>query len=156
MMLDEELREFLRGPVMQVFCLAGPGGRPVVGRGVGLVLPDGGDLLELVVSRWQWPAAAALMREGAAVAATFMQPATCESWQLKGRMACVPVTARHLAAADAYIAATFALLQRVGLPRPSDGAYFACRDPVVARLTVEQVFQQTPGPHAGRPWGATA
>lgn len=152
MILDEKLRQFLQGPVMQVLCVGDADGRPVIARGCGLLIDADGHI-ELLLSTWQWPRAASLLRRGCAIAVTFMQPASYECYQIKGDAAVVAATGEHIDAARRYIAQTFASLRTLGLPRPLDDAYFTYADPIVLRIKPERIYVQTPGAGAGRAWG---
>lgn len=149
MMLDEKLKRFLEGPVMQVLCVGDAAGRPVIGRGCGLLV-ESNDEVELVLSQWQWPRVAPLIGDGCKAALTVMQPASYECYQLKGTATLLAATDQHLGAARRYVAQTFVSLQTLGLPRPVDDAYFTYADPVVLRIKVEQIFVQTPGAGAGQ------
>jgi hypothetical protein len=124
-------------------------GRPVASHTTGIQVVEGGTRLRVMVNRADDAAIAALQATGVvAVGATDVY--TLRSIQVKGEVVAVePATAEDRIRTDAYIAAfsqavyetdgTDVALMRRAIPS----------DFVALVTTIEDVFDQTPGPHAG-------
>jgi hypothetical protein len=127
----------------------GADGRPVASHTTGIRVVEDGSRLRVMVNRADEEAIAALQATGVvAIGATDVY--TLRSIQLKGRVVGVePATAEDRIRTDAYIAAfseavydtdgTDVALMRRAMPS----------DFVAVLTTIEDVFDQTPGPHAG-------
>jgi len=150
-MLDDPLRQFLRGPVMQVLCVAGAGGKPYIGRGMGMIVADERDRIDIVISRWQWPGACALLANGVPLALTVCEVRTYEAYQLKGCIALLRTAGSdELELARRYIDETGRMLTSIGVLPEGSGAWTMQPDALVVALDVHEVFVQTPGDLAGR------
>lgn len=150
--IGDELQAFIASPVMMMICVAGPDGRPAIARGLGARTVDHGGAIELMISAAQWPEAAAGLTPNAQVAATFVQPATYESYQVKGRVrSLAPAQASDRAFAEAYMTSILGVLGGLGVRRHQVLAFLALKDPMRLCFVPETVFLQTPGPGSGRP-----
>jgi hypothetical protein len=131
MLINGDLARFLSEPVTIILGATDAGGRPEIGRGLaGAVVAE--DMVEMVLSRTQWPATAANVVGTCRLSATFTRPADYVSYQLKGSASVRLAEAEDRDRAERYIA-----------------AWLQTEDPVVLRLAVEAVFVQTPGLRAG-------
>jgi hypothetical protein len=148
MLIEGDLARFLSEPVTIILGATDAGGRPEIGRGLaGAVVAE--DMVEMVLSRTQWPATAANVVGTCRLSATFTRPADYVSYQLKGSASVRLAEAEDRGRAERYITemrATFAVL---GLAPDFVDAWLQTEDPVVLRLAVEAVFVQTPGLRAG-------
>jgi general stress protein 26 len=100
--------------------------------------------------------AAQMLRDIAAngrIAVMFSEPATHRTVQLKAAAAtCRDATGDDRATLDRYLAAMEEEIERVGYPPRLTRAMLACRldDLVAITFAPAQVFEQTPGPQAGK------
>jgi hypothetical protein len=142
---------------MMILSAADPTGAPAIARGLGARVADGGACIEVFISRTQWPDAVSGLTPGAQVAATFVQPATYESYQLKGRVLDLgPADSAGAAFASAYMDRILQMLGSLGVRQQQVQAFLALNDPVRLRFAPSAVYLQTPGPGAGRPLAALA
>jgi predicted pyridoxine 5'-phosphate oxidase superfamily flavin-nucleotide-binding protein len=124
-------------------------GRPVASHTTGIQVVEDGTRLRVMVNRADEEAIAALQASGVvAVGATDVY--TLRSIQVKGRVVGVePATAEDRIRTDAYIAAfSHAVYETDG----TDVDFMRRALPadfVALVTTIEDVFDQTPGPHAG-------
>lgn len=154
--MDASLVQFLLRPVMILVGTVDPAARPEIGHGVGsLVVPEAGRI-DVLVSRWQWPATIANVERAGRAAATFSRPADYETYQIKGRATLRAAGAPEAETARAYCRDTLAALMELGMAHDLVAHWQSTRDLVVVSLSVDEVFSQTPGPLAGqRIGGAT-
>lgn len=148
MILDEERRAFLVSPVMIVVASGGADLRPSIARALGARLGDG-DVVELVVSRWQWPTLVDDVAQRGEVAATFVRPSDYVTYQAKGRGRVRAADPDDLALAERYVATVSATLSVLGVPASVMAPWLVPRDLVVITVAVEVVYVQTPGAAAG-------
>ncbi|MTH36481.1 hypothetical protein GL279_17985 [Paracoccus limosus] len=154
--MPPSLVRFLSRPVMIILGSVDATARPEIARAVGASVDPQTGVIELVVSRWQWPATIANIGASGRIAATFSRPADYETYQIKGR-----ATWREAGAADHEIARAYcrdmlAALMELGMAPGLIAHWQSDRDLVVISLTPDQVFIQTPGPMAGQRIGGTA
>ena len=147
-MIDEDLQQFIEGPVMLVIGSVGRDRVCAIGRAAGAWVA-GPSLVEFAVSRWQWPATIANLSANAATALTVASPANYTCYQLKGSATLRCATDGEAARADRYIARTCEMLVAGGVPPTSSATWFSNRDLWLVSLAVADVFVQTPGPRAG-------
>ena len=148
-MIDQELRQFIVGPVMLIVGSVGADRRCAIGRASGArVTGDGA--MEVLVSRWQWPDTIDNLLANPAMSLTAASPVDYTCFQLKGASALRPAADADLALAERYIDDTYQLMTSLGVPTNSASAWFSNRDLWTVTLTVADVFIQTPGPRAGR------
>lgn len=151
--MDAALVRFLQRPVMIIVGTLDAASRPEIGRAVGAsVDPEAGGL-ELVVSRWQWPATIENVRTSGRAAATFSRPSDYETYQIKGRAELREATDTDREVARAYCRDTLAALMELGVAPSLAEHWQAERDLVVVALSPESVFVQTPGSRAGQRLG---
>ncbi len=151
MEIDAALAEFIDGPVMIVAAVAGPGGMPEIARAAGATADRAAGRLNLLVSAWAWPEAAAAMVPGARIAVTLARPADYVSLQIKGVVdTTLPATADDAARAGRYVAGMTAALSDLGLDPFLIKPWFSDRDLLHLTLRPQAVFVQTPGPKAGQ------
>lgn len=149
--LTPELEAFCQSGLSVIVAAGGPGLSPVGCLGCGCrILPDGRMRLLLPWSGNEELAAVA--QRGGRIAATFSQPVTHRSIQVKGSRAAVatPTDEDRQAAVGQREGLRVQLIE-VGYPQAFAAAY--CRvdpaDVVAIDLTLDAAFVQTPGPGAG-------
>lgn len=149
--LTPEIEAFCQGGVSVILAACGAGGAPVAGLGRGCrILPDG--RMRLLLSRSGNERLLAIVERGGSIAATFTQPITHRSIQVKGSRAVVASAGdkdRQAAVRQGEV------LRRelidVSYPPAFAAAY--CHvdsgDMVAVDLMLDAAFVQTPGPAAG-------
>lgn len=150
MQISQDIAAFMTSPVMIVLGTSDDALQPAIGRSVGALVRSGEGCIDLMVSEWQWPATVANVRANGRFAATFARPSDYVSFQLKGRAAILPAEAEHLASAARYVETITATLQGLGLDSRIVTPWFVNRDLVAVRLSVDEIFVQTPGAKAGQ------
>lgn len=154
MRLEQELLAFLQQPLMCIIAAADGSGRPSAGRGVGVQVLEDRETVDVVFSSWQWPRLEPSIRQTARLAATFVRPSDYVTFQLKGAAAMRKAEASDLEAADRFMAAATDELASLGVLRDIIAPWLTAREAMVARLTVNEIYIQTPGPMAGMRMGA--
>lgn len=148
--IDAELASFMRRPVMIIAATRGTDLRPAIGRCVGIRLSHDRALLDVLLSRAQWPGVTAGQTAGAAWAVTMSDPADYRTFQVKGRLTEVANAGPDdLALADSYLSAVTRRLVDLGVQRSQTTYWFATEDLVRVRLIPLSVYWQTPGARAG-------
>lgn len=154
MLLSDDITAFLADPVTIILGTRGDGFTPDISRGVGLSAAPGGEVVDIMISRWQWPTAVANLQANGVLAMTVSAPHTYRTYQLKGQASVHPATGADLASAAVYVHRMIDLFATLAMTEAFAGNWMSLRDVVVARLTVAEAFIQTPGPQAGQPaWG---
>ena len=150
-LLDEHLTTFLRSPIMIVVGTRDPNLKPAIARSVAARVA-GDELLDLFVSRSQWPMSVDhLMVEGAPVAVTCASPATYETYQIKGyAMAVAPADDEGRTFAEGAVNAAVALFTGFGVSRSQIDQWLTIDGLMRISIGVEEVYLQTPGPSAGQ------
>ncbi|WP_127092208.1 pyridoxamine 5'-phosphate oxidase family protein [Aquabacter cavernae] len=156
MQLDDTLLAFFKRPLMCIIAGSDADGRPSAGRGVGLDVLDDRQTIDVIFSAWQWPRLEADIRQTGRVAATFVSPSDYVSFQLKGTASLLDTGAHDLDRAERFMSAATNELQSLGVPRQIIGPWLTARDARVTRITVSEIYIQTPGPLAGMLAGARA
>lgn len=149
MQADAAILALLQAPLMGLAAASDAGGRPSVGRVVGVEAVEGGRVFDICFSAWQWPALAADVRGHGRLAVTLVRPADYLCYQLKGRAALRAANAADYAAAARFIARAKTELARLGVAEAMSDLWLCDRDLVTARLRLEEAYEQTPGPRAG-------
>lgn len=148
--IDADLADFMLRSVMITTATRGPGSRPAIGRGVGLRLGEDRSILDLLVSRAQWPAMISDLRVGAAFAVTLSDPTDYQTYQIKARLAEFgDADADDVNLADSYVRRMTQTLLELGVTAQQLACWLLPRDLVRLRLIPMAVFRQTPGPGAG-------
>jgi hypothetical protein len=150
MRIEHKLAVFLSSPVLQIIGTHDPVGRPDIGRGHGVTVDAAAGRVDLLFSRWLWPGTAANLTVNGSIALTFARPRDYAAYQIKGPATLIEADDPHLQVARDYGAAIREALAAQGVPSPLFEAMLTDRDPVVARVAVTEIFEQTPGPRAGR------
>ncbi len=149
MLLSADILAFLSEPVVLILATRGPGFTPEIGRGVGLFPVPGQDVVDIAISRWQWPATVSNLEENGQLAMTVSSPETYRTYQFKGPAVLRPCGSGEENAAAAYVDRMFAVFDTFQMPRTFAGHWLSLRDLTFARLTIAEVYVQTPGPQAG-------
>ncbi|MBL4928512.1 pyridoxamine 5'-phosphate oxidase family protein [Fuscibacter oryzae] len=149
MRLDDRLMDFFQRPLMCIIASADRTGQPAAGRGVGFELLDDRETIDVIFSGWQWPRMEQSIRETGKFTATFVSPSDYVTFQLKGSATMRGTEASDIPHADHFIAAATAALCSLGVPPHMIASWLTVRDARVVRLSVREVYVQTPGPLAG-------
>ncbi|PZQ50378.1 MAG: hypothetical protein DI556_07425 [Rhodovulum sulfidophilum] len=150
MRVSEDLAGFIEGPILMTIGTRDAANRPMISRGTGGRAWDDRAGVTVAISDWLWPECVANLRDNGMIAITFVRPDTYEAFQVKGRAEPRPPTAdERLRAAD-YIRRATVMLRGLEIPPALIATWLTDRDIVMADLTVDRVFEQTPGPRAGR------
>ena len=148
--IDRELAAFLERPVMLVTALRGSDGKAAIARGMGVRLSAGRDMVDLLVSRAQWPKAVTDLEKGAPIALTACAPTDYTTFQIKGRLlSSAEADESDLALGAAYRGRIFAHLKSLGVEDRQIGCWLTAQDLVRLSFTPLAVFHQTPGAAAG-------
>lgn len=156
MSIDPALASFLASPVTIIVGTGDGEGRPEIGRAVGARVEPGGEVVELVVSSWQWPGTAGNLRASGRAAATFARPSDYVCYQVRGRATIHSADAADVALSDRYMTAILAELERLGLAPELAAPWLTNRDAVLIRIQAEEIYLQTPGAKAGQLLGGGA
>lgn len=153
-MLESEVAQFIEGQVMILVATRDDTHRPMIGRGSGARHDRGTGLVHVLVSRSQWPRAAAEARPGRPVSTTFVQADNYRSCQIKGIIAeCGQADEAATAWGQHYVRAQLALMTSLGVTRLQLSSTLSDRDLFHIAFRPTDVFDQTPGPGAGRRLG---
>ena len=149
MEIPPDVARFIDGPVLMTLATRDAENRPMIARGSGRrLVPEGGGV-EIAVSARLWPETVANLRDNGTLAATFVDPASYRAFQLKGRATLRDPEPADVARAEDYVAATERLLSDLGIGLPAIRYWLTAREVVLATLSVDRIFEQTPGPRAG-------
>ncbi len=135
---------------MLVTALRHGGGKAAIARGMGVRLSPGRDLVDLLVSRAQWPKAVEHLEPSAPIALTACDPTDYTTFQIKGRLLSrADAEEADLVLGAAYRARIFAHLRTLGVEDRQIGCWLTAEDLVRLRFAPQSVFHQTPGAAAG-------
>jgi hypothetical protein len=149
--LTPDLAAFCQQGVSVLIAACGPGEAPVAGLGCGCRVVHGGRIRLLMMRRGNERFLTVVQR-GGGVAATFSQPITHRSIQVKGARAVVAAaTGEDREAAIRQIDGLRRELVEIDYPPAFAAAYCTidAADIVAVDLTLDGAFVQTPGPGAG-------
>lgn len=150
-MLGPELADFIESPVMILFATRDEAGRPMIGRGSGVRVDRQSGHLHFIASRSQWPRAVSEALPGRPIATTYVRPADYKAWQIKGRIVAAGMADEtHRARGEAYVAEQLARMLALGVTRMQLSSTLSDRDLVCLTIEPQAIFEQTPGPGAGR------
>lgn len=149
MQFSEDLRQFLRQPLMMILGTANAANRPAIARAMGAFEAAQDGHLDIVFSSWQWPETAADIRETGRMAMTVVSPSKYTSYQLKGKAWLRLPKPEEIEQSNGYIVAVEAELARLGVPLAVRAPWLTNREPMLATLNVGEIYVQTPGPNAG-------
>ncbi len=150
--IPTHVARFIEGPVLMTLATRDARNWPMIARGSGGRVANsatGAPVVEVAVSAHLWPETVANLRDNGRLAATFVDPASYRAYQLKGLVALRAVEPADHARAEAYVARTVSVLTDLGVAPHAIRYWLTARDVVIAAMTVERVFEQTPGPRAG-------
>ncbi|WP_037070536.1 hypothetical protein [Rhizobium sp. CF142] len=150
-MLGSKLAEFIESPVMMLFATRDGSGRPMIGRGSGVRLDRSSGHLQFLASRCQWPKAVGEALVGRPIATTFVRAADYKACQIKGQILNAgPADAACQTLGEAYVAEQLARMLALGVTRMQLSSTLSDQDLVCLTIEPQEVFEQTPGPGAGR------
>lgn len=127
--------------------------RPSAMRAMGSLVDEARGAVTVYLSRRQAAQLLADIESTGRIAVMFSEPSTHVTVQLKASGAtCRAATEADRAHLDAYRASMEIEIARVGYPAPVTRAMFSYQigDVVAVTFEPEQVFEQTPGPKAGK------
>lgn len=150
MLINQELAAFMASPVMIILGTRDASLAPEIARAVGAVVRREEGCVDLMVTEWQWPGTVANVRANGQLAATFARPSDYVSYQVKGHATAVPATAEHTTLARRYMESMVSTLGGLGLEQRIVAPWLVDRYLVVLRLSVAEIFVQTPGAKAGQ------
>lgn len=153
--LTDDLQALLECGVATVIATHDADLVPEIARGWGTrVLPDR-VTVELCVGLPSGARAVANLADNSAIAVTCVRPTNYRQVQLKGRaVATSGATAEDRARVERHREEFSREVEQVGIPRTIVTGFWTCDDPqsmVKVRFIVEEAYEQTPGPDAGRP-----
>lgn len=149
--LTPDLKTFCQSGVSVIVAAGGPGEMPVAGVGSGCRVLSSGNM-RLLLHRSGNEGLLATAERGGLVSATFSQPLTHRSIQVKGRLAAIaPPSAGDGDEAARQMTGLHRELVAIGDKPAFCEAYCHVRadDLVSVEITLEAAFVQTPGPGAG-------
>ena len=153
--LPNELLSLLRGGAVAIVGTRDGAMTPELSRAWGLDVGEGRDEIELCVYARSGCRTLANIADNGQIAVTITSPSTYRSFQVKGRVVSTcAVSATDLERVSKHQQAFVDEVAAVGLPRDSAVRLFAAdieADPEMRkiRVTVDLLFDQTPGPGAG-------
>lgn len=150
MMTQPDLAAFLMSPVMIILGSADSSLCPEIARAVGASVRADKSEVELMVSRWQWPQTVRNVEANGRLAVTFARPSDYVSYQVKGEARVITASAENIALSARYRESIAATLEGLGLEPATIAPWLVDRDLVALRLSVREIFVQTPGAEAGR------
>ncbi|WP_353474334.1 hypothetical protein PVT71_20550 [Salipiger sp. H15] len=156
MNVDDRLLDFFDRPLMCIIAATDGGGRPAAGRGIGFALHEDRATIDLLFSAWQWPRLETCIREVGKLAATFVSPSDYVSFQLKGAAVLRAPGAADRESAGRFIASATRELESLGVATPLIEQWLTASDARVARMSIREIYHQTPGPLAGMSAGTGA
>lgn len=148
MRLSDEIQRFIASSVMIIIGTRDADNRPAIGRAVGARI-TGQDTLEALVSAWQWPETVANLAANGQTAMTFARPTDYVSYQLKGVADLYAAAAADQALCRDYCSGMVRLFDGLGVAQVLAAPWLSDRELRVVRLSVREVYVQTPGSKAG-------
>jgi len=151
--LDRTLERFVQGPVSMNVASRDGHNQPAVARAFGCRIPPDRRQIVVFLHVPRSTALLAALRESGVMALVFSRPSTHETYQFKGRfLGTGQLTDDDRAVAARYRTALAEELGSIGFPPKFTGAMVpeAADDLVAVQFEPAEVFDQTPGPQAGR------
>lgn len=147
--LSIETKRMAESGCALMFGTTGLDGSLRVGRGWGLTVSQDRTRVRLLICRAQSEASLAHLAENPWLAVTFTTMRNLHAMQLKGRVTSIgPSTPEDAEVNSAWIRAFIDDVEAIGVPvAPFSGAIMTADTAI--DLTIEHVYIQTPGPHAG-------
>lgn len=149
--IDDELRAFLHGEGALVIGTHDAGLRPEITRGWGLRVLDR-ETVELCVGLPSSRRTLENVEQNGRIAATFVAPIEYRQVQLKGRVvAILEATAEDREWVERSRLGFMRRVEPLGIPPDLCPRFWTYDDRLTkVRVAVEEAFDQTPGPRAGR------
>jgi Pyridoxamine 5'-phosphate oxidase len=149
--LDPDVVEFIRGGVAVGVASRDGDLRPEFARGWGPEVSVDGCSLRLCVSAPEGSRMRANLERNGAVAVGFSPPTIARAVQVKGVAAQVSEPeAADLERVERHVQAFVAEAGRIGAPAELSQRMFVGEGLVAIQFSIDEVFDQTPGPTAGR------
>jgi hypothetical protein len=149
--LDPNVVEFIHGGVAVGVATRAEDLRPEFARGWGPEVSADGRSVTLCVSAPQGSLMRANLERNGAVAVGFSPPTIARAVQLKGVATVVgEPEAADLERVERHVRSFVAEAERVGAPAHLSQRMFVRTGLVAIRFPIDEVFDQTPGPMAGR------
>ena len=159
-LISRDLADFIASPVMMVVSTRDDRFRATVGRGSGALYDDATGIIDLFVSRAQWPDCLAGAAPGGKIAATFVRPTDYVCYQIKGVIEDVTAaTAAEQARGQLYVERMLSAMAAIEVRRVHLSHSLCAKDLMRIGFHPADVFLQSPGPNAGTrlgPAGETA
>lgn len=123
----------------------------MIGRGSGARFEQASGALCFLASRSQWPRAVAEAVAGRPIATTFVRASDYKAFQIKGQiLEAAPADATYQALGSAYVVGQLAHMVALGVTRMQLSSTLSDLDLVCVKIKPQEIFEQTPGPGAGR------
>jgi hypothetical protein len=149
--IEDEVTQFLTAGVAAIVATRDDQLRPQIVRAWGVSVSTERTELTLCVEAPDGSPTRANLEGNGSVAATFSQPTTYRTVQIKGEaVALAEPTAEQLAAVEEHLEAFGREVEQVGMPADA-GRRLIDRRLVAVSLAVRELYDQTPGPNAGAP-----
>jgi hypothetical protein len=153
--LNNELVDFLQSGVSILVATRDASFRPQCLRAMGAIVDHARSTFTLYLPEAVAGATLENLRENGQIAVTFSRPIDHRSVQLKGTCGAVRPSEEHdRAVQERYRAAFVEQLHAVGLPR-TVSSRIRYKPSIAVEVTVAELYEQTPGPGAGRRLGKT-
>jgi hypothetical protein len=148
--LPADLVEFVESGVSVLVGTRDAQLRPHAMRGFGVTCDPDRKGIALYLAEAVSQAVLADLRDNAQVAVTFSRPIDHRSLQLKGTVLEIrPITSGERLIQERYLAAWVEQVYQVGLPRAL-GRRMQIFPSFAVQIALQEIYQQTPGPGAGR------
>ena len=149
--LDPEVVEFIHGGVAVGVATRGDDLRPEFARGWGPEVSTDGRSLSLCVAAPEGSRMRANLEGNGALAVGFSPPTIARAVQLKGVATVVgEPDAADLERVERHLRSFVAEAERIGAPPELARRMFVGAGLVAVQFSIDEVFDQTPGPTAGR------
>ena len=149
--LDRDVVEFIQGGVAVGVATRGGDLRPEFARGWGPAVSADGRSVMLCVSAPEGSQVRANLEQNGAVAVGFSPPTIARAVQVKGVATVVgEPEAADLERVERHVRAFVAEAERIGAPAELSRRMFVGTGLVAVQFSIDEVFDQTPGPTAGR------
>jgi hypothetical protein len=149
--LDPAVVEFIHGGVAVGVATRDDELRPEFARGWGPEVSADGRSVTLCVSAPEGSRTRANLERNTAVAVGFSPPTIARAVQVKGVVAAMrEPEAADLERVERHVRSFIAEAERIGAPAELSGRMFVRTGLVAVQFSIDEVFDQTPGPTAGR------
>ncbi|MBB6486599.1 hypothetical protein [Rhizobium lusitanum] len=136
---------------MILFATRDEAGRPMIGRGSGVRFDRQSRHIHFLASRCQWPKAVGEALAGRPIATTYVRADDYKACQIKGRiLEAEPASAAWQALGQAYVAEQLSRMLALGVTQMQLSSTLSDQELVCLTIEPREIFEQTPGPGAGR------